>query len=308
MAFSSYEEFRAAIADPSRRLEVVHPIVTSAASSGFALHIPGSKLWTTNANASAGGTLLNHLSANGSTLGGIGVPLRKPSVDGRSWYIYNIEVEHSAVSLRDVVLFDALWMGNFQTTSPVTVVGAPDLTRFTDGIGVLPYTAVKHSSSTTVYGGDITVTANCANDISRTFVSGEQKGSVTNSPIVLSWGVARTTLLRNTSSTLGIGGVKKITSLTIQYGSTNAPAALFLLAPLTTLSGILPMVTGETGNYAKQSPFMAASLFNGPLPFIRLAPGTDGNFACLLPVYTKGQSTALTASKYGSIRLQLVEG
>ena len=62
MAFSTYEEFRAACADPKRVLTVYHQVFMQTAAAALVGQITPLKLWTTTSPLSAGGALLNHTS------------------------------------------------------------------------------------------------------------------------------------------------------------------------------------------------------------------------------------------------------
>lgn len=306
MAFSSYEEFRAAIADPSRRLEVTHNVSTSAMTTGFRVYMPQSVLWVSDAPIASGGALLNHTSTAGSTFGTIGVPLRKPSVAGRSWYLYNVDAQlypiENSGGVR-LILADALWYATFVGASPYTVVGAPDLSRFSDGRNVMADVLAKPATNTS-NAGQFVIAGDGYNGKTATSYA-FQSASVTTSPKVFE-GFDRLHFHQK-SSAEGRGGIKKVTSFTAANLSISATAAIFLYKPLLSLPLVRPNTTGLSGNEAIAGAFSAAPLFTAFRPFLKLEPGSDGNFACLIPIVYKAPSVAAVANSC-AMRLQFVEG
>ena len=306
MAFSSYEEFRAAIADPKRRLEVTHNVSTFAMTTGFEAYMPQSALWVSDAPVASGGALLNHTSTAGSTFGNIGVPLRKPSVAGRSWYLYNVDAQlypiENSGGIR-LILADALWYATFSGASPYNVVGAPDLTRFSDGRNVHAAIVAKPATNTS-NAGQFIITGEGYNGLTATSY-GFQSPSVANSPKVAE--TLSDLYFYQKSITEGRGGMKKVTSFTAANGTISATAAIFLLRSLLHVPLIRPITTGLTGNPGIAESFSAAPLFSAFHPFVRLDPGSDGNFACLVPIIHKAKSVAAVANSC-ALRLQFVEG
>ena len=306
MAFSSYEEFRAAIADPKRRLEVTHNVSTFAMTTGFEAYMPQSALWVSDAPVASGGALLNHTSTAGSTFGNIGVPLRKPSVAGRSWYLYNVDAQlypiENSGGIR-LILADALWYATFVGASPYTVSGAPDLTRYSDGRNVLAAIVAKPATNTS-NAGQIVITGEGYNGQAVTSY-GFQSPSVTNSPKVAE--VLSELFMGQKISSEGRGGFKRVTGFTAGNGTISATAAVFLLRPLLNVPLIRPITTGLSGNPATAESYSAAPLFSAFRPFVRLDPGSDGNFACLVPIVHKAKSVAAVANSC-ALRLQFVEG
>lgn len=306
MAFSSYEEFRAAIADPKRRLEVTHNVSTFAMTTGFEAYMPQSALWVSDAPVASGGALLNHTSTAGSTFGNIGVPLRKPSVAERSWYLYNVDAQlypiENSGGVR-LILADALWYATFVGASPYTVVGAPDLTRYSDGRNVIAAVVAKPATNTS-NAGQFVITGDGYNGLPAT-AYGFHSASVSASPKVAE--VFQDLLGGLKSGTEGRGGIKKVTSFTAANGTISATAAIFLMRQLLAVPIIRPITTGLSGNPATAESYSAAPLFSAFRPFVRLDPGSDGNFACLIPIIHKAKSVAAVANSC-ALRLQFVEG
>lgn len=306
MAFSSYEEFRAAIADPRRRIEVVHNVQTSAMTTGFEAYMPQSALWVSTAPVASGGALLDHTSTAGSTYGNIGIPLRKPSVEGRSWYLYNVDAQLYPIEASGgirLILADALWYATFSGTSPFTVTGAPDLTRYSDGFGVMAVTVDKPATGTS-NAGKMTITGPGYLGGDATFF-GFHSASVSASPkLIESWSPFA---FQQKSATLGRGGIKKVSRVVAANGTVSNVAAVVLLKPLLNLPFLKPNVVGLTGIPATAESFSASPLFSAVQPFIRLAPGSDGNYACLIPIIHKAKSVAAVANDC-AMRLQFVEG
>ena len=310
MAFSTYEEFRAACADPKRVLTVDHSYLAqacaaSAASSTHEGYIAPTKLFTSGVALSTGGAVLNHTSVSGSTLGTVGIPIRKPLVEGRSWHLFNIECDPH-VSATSVTLFDALWAGSF--TSSVATVTMPALTRHADGRNVVCTLMNKHSSSATAYNGAINVTVETFAGTPVTIVAGTEKASVSSSPIFvtgLSSGIVPLTQTKSASGA-GRGGVKKVTSLAIDNGlSMFSSASIWMLKELVSI----PCTVIDPGRSTTiNRPYIAAPQYLMPRPFVRLAPGTDGNFACIIPILGKNRVEAWTATQVINLRLQFVEG
>ena len=306
MAFSTYEEFLAACADPKRVLTVYHQVFMQTAAAARVGQITPLKLWTTTSPLSAGGALLNHTSTNGSANGTLGIPIRKPFVEGRSWYLYNVEAETANVRPTQITLYDALWFGTF--TSSVASVPSPALTRYADGRNVVCTLINKHSSSSTAYAGSVSAGVETYEGTPITITAGTEDGSVASSPF---FATGLNSMISNVktkpASGTGVGGVKRVTSLTIPGGaSMSTTASIWLLKKLAAIPITNADLAGATTPVIK--PYAALPQYLAPKPFVRLDPGTDGNYACLLPIFGKNNVPTWATTNVIYLRLQFVEG
>lgn len=315
MGFSTYDEFRSAIADPARTLTMFHTLnalQNSTSATETFWQFP--EMFTGNTDTTAtGGVILDHTSiTSSSTLNGtLGLPLPMPSVTGRSWYLYGVDVSGpSAPNHISLTMFDAVWfckcLSNNTLTS-YTVSGFPTLPRYADGRGLnaIPI-------STTITGGSQNFFKITGDSYDGTLAASDPTGwkhYYRNEASAVNNGfrAQRASLSANQFGPkrnglfAGQGGVKNVSAISHDYVIPSVAVGIFLMKQLLRIP--LPKSPNDNRVMAQ------VPLFNQIRPFIKLAPGSNGNYPCLVfALELGGDATGTSVATNITMRLKFVEG